>query len=101
MTLNIQAFNAQEHILRPSNVARLQLDWHYSMNGFASFSPVVANGFIFISTTDFKLIALNIKTRRPQSSYSMGNYIQTPTIANGKLYVDAFDSVLYVFHLPY
>lgn len=86
-------FNTQEHILRPSNVTRLQLDWHYSMKGFSSFSPVVANRFIFISTTDFKLIALNIKTRMPQWSYSMGDYIQTPTITNGIVYVSSSNSL--------
>ncbi len=90
-------FNPDEHILSPSNVSHLVLDWTAITGDSTASSPVVANGVVYVVSRSGELYALDAATGKVlwQQSGS-GGY--SPAVANGVIYV-ASDKV-YAFHLP-
>jgi len=102
------SFNPDEHILSPSNVSHLALDWTAATGNSTGSSPVVANGVVYVvshvtstSYDNWKLYALNAATGNVLWQQSgNGRFVNpTPAVANGVVYVDsgnglaAFDAV--------
>lgn len=101
-------FNPDETTLDMSNVARLTLAWKAltSPSGEVRSSPIIANGIVYITTSDNKLYAFNASSGAPLWHVSTGNYVNglgsfiysTPAIVNGVLYVGSNDHRVYAFN---
>ena len=84
-------FNPDEHILSPSNVSDLVLDWTATTGYIFTSSPVVANGVVYVvsyvdpSSHDGKLYALPAATGKVLWQQS-GTTEYTPAVANGVVY---------------
>ncbi len=78
--------NPYENVLSPANVGGLQLDWSYRTGGAISSSPVVANGAVYVASTDGNLYALNATTGALLWSFPGGG---SPAVANGVAYVSS------------
>ena len=62
-------------------------------------SPTVANGVVYIGSTDDHVWALDASTGEKLWSYKTGYFVNaSPTVANGKLYVGSDN--MYAFKLP-
>jgi outer membrane protein assembly factor BamB len=77
--------------------------------GFSS--PAVANGVVYIGSTDTKLYAFDAagmtscagtpKTCAPLWTATTGSSIlSSPAVANGVVYIGSNDNKLYAYHLP-
>ena len=97
-------YNPDESILSSANVSKLALSWMKATVSAIYSSPVVANGIVYISSTDHYLYAFDAKTGtllwkaattsidgRPSFIFS------TPTVVNGVLYIGSTDHNLYAF----
>ncbi|MEO5919300.1 MAG: PQQ-binding-like beta-propeller repeat protein, partial [Candidatus Limnocylindrales bacterium] len=99
-----QGHNTQETILSPSNVAALGVVWTGPM-GWAHFSsPAVADGVVYVGSTDHKLYAYAVGcssgggTCTPLWTATTGNQISSsPAVADGVVYVGSEDDKLYAF----
>jgi len=88
-------FNPSEHVLNPTNVSSLVLDWRYNTGG--SSSAVVVNGIVYASGGNF-VYALNVSTGAYLWSYPIASYSSSPAVANGVVYVGSTDSKLYALN---
>jgi outer membrane protein assembly factor BamB len=63
-------------------------------------SAAVANGVVYVGSTDGNVYALNAKTGAKLWSGSTGNAVfSSPAVANGVVYVGSFDGKVYAFGL--
>ncbi len=75
--------------------------WQYMTANEFSSSPAVANGVVYVGSSDHSLYALDASTGALLWKYTTGGYIPgTPVIVNGKVYASSTDFSLYAFHLP-
>lgn len=90
-------FNPYENLLTPSNVSGLALDWSYHLaHSHYTSSPAVANGMVYIGSSDDKIRAFNATTGALLWSYTTGGSIfSSPAVANGMVYVGSYDGKLY------
>jgi outer membrane protein assembly factor BamB len=94
-------YNPYENILTTSNVnsQSLHLKWSYSTLNKVATSPAVADGYIYISSVDHKLYALNAKTGRRQWYFDAKNpSYGSPTVANGVVYILTYNYTLHAFN---
>lgn len=64
-------------------------------------SPTIANGIVYIGSTDHNLYAFDASTGAQLWSYTTGGaIISSPTVVNGVVYVGSQDTKLYAFTLP-
>jgi outer membrane protein assembly factor BamB len=88
-------FNRSETVLSQKNVRELGVAWEDQVGALVDYSsPVVANGRVFIGSTDGTLWAFkdrgcgqSLCTNPLWSSTSLGQIRDTPTVANGLVYV--------------
>jgi outer membrane protein assembly factor BamB len=64
-------------------------------------SPAVANGVVYVGSSDDKVYALNASTGALLSSYTTGSSVySSPAVANGVVYIGSLDKKVYAFALP-
>ena len=82
--------NPYEHILSPTNVGGLQVDWTYNaVSSFADYSPVLANGILYSSWyggLSGGFVAVDARTGSLIWQTSDEGSLPGPTVANGVLY---------------
>jgi hypothetical protein len=102
-----QGYNSTETRLSASNVAFMTKAWTGAATGGISSSPAVANGVVYIGSSDGKLYAYAVGcasgggTCTPIWTATTGWGISSsPAVANGVVYVGSEDDKLYAFDLP-
>ncbi len=98
--------NPYEWRITPANVQKLALAWIASAgSAHISSSPLVANGTVYISSSNGKLYAFNAYgCRHPQSCTSFwnaatdGSISSVPALINDSIYVSSSDGKLYAFN---
>ncbi len=84
----IQAFNA-------ANGTSI---WNYTTGASVVSSPAVADGKVYVGSTDAKVYAINSSTGALVWDYQTGSGVRSsPAIAEGKLYIGSDDSKVYAF----
>ncbi len=91
--------NPYEKILNSTNVSGLVEAWKAPTGNSIGSVPTVANGVVYVSSSDGKMYAFNADTGQvlwttPTGSYYLGS---APTVAGGKVYIGSFDHMLYAF----
>src|SRR5208337_2874589 len=94
-------YNPNEFILSPATVGNLALDWKYETgNTIYHSSPAVANGVVYVGSTDNNLYALNAGTGALLWKYTTGDQVwSSPAVANGVVYVGSLDGNLYALNV--
>jgi eukaryotic-like serine/threonine-protein kinase len=79
-----------------------QLLWSFTTSGgFDSSSPTVANGVVYVGSTDDNVYALNSATGAELWRFPTGSSVESsPAVVNGRVYVGSDDGNIYVFGLP-
>lgn len=89
--------NPYEHILSPSTVGGLVLDWKYLAGTQVKGDPVVANGLVYFTSEypEDTLYAVNAVTGALVWKYAAGQTILSdPVVVNGVVYLGAFPQAL-------
>ncbi len=69
--------------------------------GLSVSSPAVANGVVYVGSSDYNLYALDASTGAFLWKYAAENVIRSsPAVANGMVYVASDDGNVYAFGLP-
>lgn len=80
--------NPYEHILGPSTVGGLVVDWMYQTGASVYSSPALVNGVIYFGSGDGNVYALNATTGALIWMYATGGAVySSPAVANGVVYV--------------
>jgi outer membrane protein assembly factor BamB len=88
---DMQRWNPCEKVLNVHNVRRVGLKWSGTAGSFVTSSPALANGAVYIGSTDHYVHALNASTGAKLGSYLTGNQVESPpSVANGVVYVGFF-----------
>ena len=85
-------YNPYETVLSPSTVPGLTLDWSYkTVHTSYTAQPVVANGLVYINSSDGKLRVLDASTGalRWLWNASVSMPLSTPAVVNGIVYLGA------------
>src|ERR1043165_3714918 len=72
--------------------------WTFKTDGPIIGSPAVANGVVYIGSTDGNLYAVDQETgkqKRRVKPFAARQVTSSPTIANGLVYFGGFDGILY------
>lgn len=88
-------FNPHETLLTRKNVPRMQLLWTAQLGTLVDYSsPAVVNGVVYIASTDGRLWAYSsggcgqsLCTQPLWSSQSLGQIVDSPTVAKGFVYI--------------
>ena len=98
-------YNPSETVLNTGNVSQLVPYWTMTTSSSIFSSPLVANGFVYIASTDNKLYAFNAATGQLQWQKSIGQVIgggafiySSPAVVNGVVYIGSNDRNLYAFN---
>ena len=76
-----------------------QLLWNYTTSGSVESPPAVANGVVYVGSTDNNTYALNATTGAKLWSYTTGGLVaSSPAVANGVVYVGSDDNNLYALN---
>jgi outer membrane protein assembly factor BamB len=86
--------NPYENTLSTSNVGAIDRDWSYATAGQIHNSPVVADGVIYIRSSDDNLYAISAATGSTLWSYPTNPQTGSPAVANGIVYVASADNGL-------
>jgi outer membrane protein assembly factor BamB len=88
--------NPFENVLNTKSVAGLDLNWSYKAPA-ANSSPTVANGVVYVGSSDYNVYALSEETGAKLWSYTTGGdtSYSSPAVANGIVYVGSDDGHLY------
>ncbi len=77
----------------------LKLLWKYKTGGPIQASPVVANGTVYVASTDHTLYALDAKQWGLKWSFKAGGVIRyAPTVWNNRVYFSARDNHIYALN---
>ena len=94
-----------ETTLNTTNVARLTLDWKAQTSSGIRSSPIIANGLIYITSSDNTLYAFDATTGVKRWQASTGTYVgpgsfiySSPVIVNNVLYIGSNDHHVYAFN---
>jgi outer membrane protein assembly factor BamB len=84
-------YNPYEHILSVTTVGNLTVSWKSWMGnqakGSSLTSPTVANGTVYVGSSDYNVYALNANTGALLWKYATnGRVYSVPTVANGRVY---------------
>jgi outer membrane protein assembly factor BamB len=95
-----KSVNPYENVLSPTTVGSIGLDWSFTTGGEIYLSaPAVANGVVYVGSTDFNLYALNSSTGALLWKYATANGVySSPAVANGVVYFGSQDSNLYALN---
>ncbi len=69
--------------------------WSFETDGFIAASPAVADGVVYISSTDGYLYAIDAATGRANWSFEIGYSKASPAVAGGVVYVGGLRNTLY------
>ena len=93
-----------ETTLNTSNVGQLTLAWKMPTNSGIRSSPVIANGLVYITSSDNILYAFDATTGAKRWQASTGSYVgqgsfifSSPVIVNNVLYIGSNDHHVYAF----
>jgi outer membrane protein assembly factor BamB len=90
-------FNPGESTIGAANVSTLQWRWtESSQTGLpAESSPVVANGYLYATSSNGKLDAFDVSNGTGKWSYKMGSSARTlsPAVDNGVVYASSSDTL--------
>src|SRR5208337_3884510 len=84
---NMERWNPCEHVLNVNNVGNLHRKWSYKTGNVVDSSPAALNGVVYVGSDDDNLYALKASTGALLWSYPTGGYGDSPTVANGVVYV--------------
>ena len=77
----------------------LKLLWKYKTGGPIQASPVVANGTVYVASTDHRLYALDAKQWGLKWSFKAGGIIRyAPAVWNNRVYFSARDNHVYALN---
>jgi outer membrane protein assembly factor BamB len=79
--------NPYENTLGTANVGSIDRDWSYATGGQIDSSPVVADGVMYVRSSDGNLYALSAATGSKLWSYPTNAQTGSPAIANGIVYL--------------
>ena len=86
--------NGDERTLSTENAAGLRVAWTFDAGGFVAGTPAVADGVVYVHSVG-GLYALDAETGASRWHQPGVAGTSSPTLADGKLYVNTGDSVLY------
>lgn len=92
-----------EKAITPADLSQLQFAWKVSTRGTIGSAATVANGYVYISSSgphnNGIFYALDARTRKVKWQRSIGSYDfgNAPTVANGIVYMGAYDGNLYAY----
>ena len=72
--------------------------WTFKTDGPIIGSPAIANGVVYIGSTDGNLYAVDQETGKQKwkfKTFASRQVASSPTIANGLVYFGGFDGILY------
>jgi outer membrane protein assembly factor BamB len=72
--------------------------WSY-LTGDGASEPVVANGVVYVGSSDNNIYALNARTGAKLWSYPTGGPVGSSPVADGVVYVGSSDGNVYAFGL--
>ncbi len=61
--------------------------WNYTTGGYVWRSFAIVNGIVYFGSNDMNLYALNASTGTLAWKYKTGNAVNSPTVADGIVYV--------------
>src|SRR3954464_9988581 len=70
-------YNASEFILSPATVGKLVINWKYAIGDRFSSSPVVANGVVYVGSSDNNVYALNAATGAKLWSFTINGGVES------------------------
>jgi eukaryotic-like serine/threonine-protein kinase len=98
-------YNPSETVLNTGNVSQLVPYWTMTTSSSIFSSPLVANGLVYIASTDNKLYAFNAATGQLQWQKSIGQVTgggafiySSPAVVNDVVYIGSTDHNLYAFN---
>jgi eukaryotic-like serine/threonine-protein kinase len=98
-------YNPSETVLNTGNVSKLVPYWTMATSSSIYSSPLVANGFVYIASTDNKLYAYNAATGKLQWQKSIGQVsgggsfiYSSPAVVNDVVYIGSNDHNLYALN---
>ena len=81
------------------NASTGALLWRYTAGSYVSSSPAVANGVVYVGSSDNNLYALNASTGALLWQYTTGDGVySSPAVANGVVYVHSSDNNVYALN---
>ena len=93
---NMARWNPCEKVLGVNNVGTIQLKWTSATGRYVESSPAVANGVLYVGSTDNNVYALDASTGALLWSYNTGPISDSsPAVANGVVYVGTYDFNVY------
>jgi PGF-CTERM protein len=70
--------------------------WNYTTGSEVYSSPAVANGTVYVGSSDSNVYALNASTGKLTWSFTTGDWVlSSPAVANGVVYVGSVDGNVY------
>jgi outer membrane protein assembly factor BamB len=91
-------FNPSEHILGTASVSHLVSYWTASTGSYILSSPTVANGIVYVGSSDELLYALDAKTgKRLWLHVAKDDVGSSAAIANGIVFAGSEDRNVYAF----
>jgi len=72
--------------------------WRYRTGFYVYSSPAVANGVVYVGSTDNNIYALNAGTGALLWKYTTGAVQSSPAVANGVVYVASEDYNVYALN---
>jgi len=89
-------FNPYENVLSPATVPGLAEAWSFIRFGGFDSSPALANGVLYVGSSDKNLYALDASTGAERWSFPIGNLVlSSPAVADGVVYTGADDGIFY------
>jgi outer membrane protein assembly factor BamB len=77
-----------------------KLLWNYTTSGGISSTAAVANGMVFIGTTNGKFYALNMSTGKLIWNITAGNLYSSPAVADGMVFIGSdYNSSVFAFDI--
>jgi outer membrane protein assembly factor BamB len=86
--------NPYENTLSTSNVGSIDRDWSYATGSQIYSSPVVADGVVYVRSSDDNLYAISAATGSELWSYPTNAQTSSPAVANGLVYAASADNGL-------
>jgi len=73
-----------------------KLKWRFATGGQVISSPAIANGMVYVGSTDQQLYALDLETGQPKWKFATESSISSsPAVAGGIVYFASYDGMFY------
>ncbi len=90
-------FNPHENVLSPTTVGGMGLNWSFPTVGQVELSPAEANGVVYVGA-GFQVSALNARTGTLLWQFTAGNFVGSPAVSDGRVYVSSADQNIYALN---